>query len=94
MAIAVRALTAAPGREGDAEVARALATLLDASAGTGFTHESFNMHNVSDFTRPWFAWANALAGELVLTLVRERPWVVLPQDAIDAAQRVVRQTRA
>ena len=94
MAIAVRALTAAPGREGDAEVARALATLLDASAGTGFTHESFNMHNVSDFTRPWFAWANALAGELVLTLVRERPWVVLPQDAIDAAQRVVRRTRA
>ena len=46
------------------EIADALATLTRASAGTGFTHESFDQNNVSDYTRPWFAWANSLVGEV------------------------------
>jgi meiotically up-regulated gene 157 (Mug157) protein len=36
-------------------------------------HESFDKDNASTFTRPWFAWANTLLGELVLKLAKERP---------------------
>jgi meiotically up-regulated gene 157 (Mug157) protein len=52
-----------------------------AVAGTGFMHESFNINNASDFTRPWFAWANTLFGDLVLKLSRERPWLIFEKDA-------------
>lgn len=45
------------------------AALLDmiaaTTADTNFMHESFNPDDPSQFTRPWFAWANSLFGELV-----------------------------
>ena len=43
----------------DAEVSQALSELVNASACTGLVHESFDMDDVTDFTRPWFAWANS-----------------------------------
>jgi meiotically up-regulated gene 157 (Mug157) protein len=36
-------------------------------------HESFDADDASRFTRPWFAWANSMFGELVLTLAEQRP---------------------
>ncbi|NJD19226.1 MAG: glycoside hydrolase family 125 protein, partial [Gemmatimonadetes bacterium] len=57
----------------DTEIALVLETLKRTHAGTGFMHESFHKDDPSDFTRPWFAWANTLFGELVLTLLEERP---------------------
>jgi meiotically up-regulated gene 157 (Mug157) protein len=36
-------------------------------------HESFHKDDPADFTRSWFAWANTLFGELVLTVLEERP---------------------
>ncbi|MBB6242740.1 meiotically up-regulated gene 157 (Mug157) protein [Rhodanobacter sp. MP1X3] len=42
-------------------------------AGIGFMHESFDQDDPSHYTRPWFAWANSLFGELILKLARERP---------------------
>ena len=60
----------------DAEIARVLRTLKHTHAGTGFMHESFHKDDPSDFTRPWFAWANTLFGELILTLLDERPHLV------------------
>jgi meiotically up-regulated gene 157 (Mug157) protein len=35
-------------------------------AGTGLMHESFNVNDSTQFTRPWFSWANSLFSELVL----------------------------
>ncbi|KAI8645527.1 hypothetical protein BD408DRAFT_450183 [Parasitella parasitica] len=38
--------------------------------------ESFNVNNPSQFTRPWFSWANGLAGTTILKLVEEFPHLV------------------
>lgn len=57
----------------DAEVAGVLDTLKHTHAGTGFMHESFHKDDPTDFTRSWFAWANTLFGELILTVLAERP---------------------
>jgi uncharacterized protein len=55
------------------EIARMLLMLKSGSAGTGFVHESYNMDNPQIFTRPWFAWANTLFGELIAHLVVRSP---------------------
>ncbi len=39
-------------------------------------HESFNADDAGVFTRPWFAWANTLFGELIMSLSRSRPHVL------------------
>jgi meiotically up-regulated gene 157 (Mug157) protein len=36
-------------------------------------HESFHKDDATQFTRPWFAWANTLFGELILKLAAEHP---------------------
>lgn len=69
MAIVVQALTAID----DAEIVGCLRTLRATHAGTGFMHESFWKNDASRYTRGWFAWANSLFGELILTLHAERP---------------------
>jgi meiotically up-regulated gene 157 (Mug157) protein len=69
MGIVYRALTATD----DEELRRCLRWLRDTTAGTGFMHESFQKDDASNFTRPWFAWANTLFGELVVKLAAERP---------------------
>lgn len=69
MALTLQAFTSTD----DAEIAACLAQLKSTHAGTGFMHESFNADDAARFTRPWFAWANTLFGELIVTLARERP---------------------
>jgi uncharacterized protein len=69
MSIMYRAFTSTD----DAEILECLRWLRDTTAGTGFMHESFNKDNPSKFTRSWFAWANTLFGELMLTLADQKP---------------------
>ncbi len=57
----------------DAEVTMALRMLKTTTAGTGFMHEAFHKDNPAKFTRPWFAWANTVFGELILDLATHRP---------------------
>ena len=57
----------------DREIAACLRTLQLTHAGTGFMHESFDMNDPRKFTRPWFAWANTIFGELILTTFQTRP---------------------
>ena len=45
-----------------------LERLMATDAGTGLMHESFHKDDPARFTRPWFAWANALFAEFVLDL--------------------------
>ena len=72
MSIMFRAFTSTS----DAEIRQCLRWLRDTTAGKGFMHESFNKDNPAEFTRAWFAWANTLFGELLLTLADERPAVL------------------
>lgn len=69
MSIMVRALTS----DRDAEIRQCLLWLKRTHAGTGFMHEAFDQDDPTHFTRPWFAWANSLFGELILDLAARKP---------------------
>jgi meiotically up-regulated gene 157 (Mug157) protein len=44
--------------------------------GLGLIHESVNIHDQSDYTRPWFAWANSFFAEMVLDLAERKPYLI------------------
>ena len=69
MSITMRAFTSSS----DPEIRQCLLWLKASHAGTGFMHESFDKNNPKHFTRPWFAWANTLFGELIAHLASTRP---------------------
>jgi len=69
MSIAIRALTS----DREPEILSCLKMLKQCHGGTGFMHESFWKNDPARFTRPWFAWANSVFGELILSLHRKNP---------------------
>ena len=69
MSIMIRAMTS----DDDREILACLSALKRTHAGTGFMHEAFDQDDPSHFTRPWFAWANSLFGELILDLDARKP---------------------
>jgi len=69
MSIITHAMNAAD----DATIRQCLHWLKTTHAGTGFIHESFDKNDPAKFTRPWFAWANALFGQLIVELADKRP---------------------
>jgi len=77
MSITMKALTAPATPAGAGEIRQCLQWLKASHAGTGFMHEAFDQDDASHFTRPWFAWANGLFGELILDLARRRPALLL-----------------
>ncbi len=68
MSLIMRALTS----DDEVEITASLNTLKSTTADTGFMHESFHKDDPAKFTRPWFAWANTLFGELVLDITRRK----------------------
>lgn len=56
----------------DRETLQCLHWLRDTTAGTHFMHESFWKDDPARYTRPWFAWANSLFGELILKLAAQK----------------------
>lgn len=65
MSIMMKAFTS----KDDGEIRQCMRMLLTTDNNTGMIHESFNVDDASNYTRPWFAWQNTLFGELVLKLV-------------------------
>jgi meiotically up-regulated gene 157 (Mug157) protein len=57
----------------DTEIRACLGELKAAAAPRGFMNESVGKDDATIFTRSWFAWANSLFGELILTLMTEKP---------------------
>ncbi|MAW98648.1 MAG: metal-independent alpha-mannosidase [Sphingomonas sp.] len=66
-------ITHAMNASDDATIRQCLHWLKTTHAGTGFMHESFNKDDPANFTRSWFAWANALFGQLIVQLADTRP---------------------
>ena len=54
-------------------------TLLQTTDGTGYMHESMNADDASDYSRPWFAWANSLFAY----------FLIKKQDKIDFTQKFI-----
>ncbi len=69
MAIAVQALTSSD----EAEKVLLVQKLMQSTGGTGWMHESFDVHSPKRFTRKWFCWADALFAELVMSLTSACP---------------------
>jgi hypothetical protein len=56
----------------DNEIKELLKMIVKTDAGTGYMHESFHKDNPNQFTRPWFAWANSLFGELIHRFMEDK----------------------
>lgn len=69
MTIIMQALTS----NSDDVIKESLSMLKRTHGGTGFMHETFHKDDPKNFTRSWFAWANTLFGELILTLYKTKP---------------------
>ncbi|MBP3560579.1 MAG: glycoside hydrolase family 125 protein [Clostridia bacterium] len=67
IALTMQALTSLD----EAEIEECINMLTTTHAGTFLMHESFNKNDDTDFTRPWFAWANSLFAELMIRLSDE-----------------------
>jgi uncharacterized protein len=66
LALAIQGMTAIePG-----ERAEMLRMLIASAAGTHLMHESFHPDDPHQFTRPWFAWANSVFAQFVLSWAR------------------------
>lgn len=55
------------------EIGDCLRQLRSSHAGTGFMHESYDVDDPGKFTRPWFAWANSLFGEVIVQVLAQHP---------------------
>jgi uncharacterized protein len=54
------------------EKAQIVHTLITTTAGTHYMHESFDPDHPDTFTRSWFAWANSLFAEFIMTWLNEQ----------------------
>jgi len=64
------------GSDDDVEILDALYTIVNNTDGLGLMHESISIYNESDYTRPWFAWANSYFGEMLLDLAQRKPHLI------------------
>ncbi|MCD9020448.1 glycoside hydrolase family 125 protein [Cohnella silvisoli] len=62
IALAMQGLTATDPEE----KLRLLRLMADTDAGTGMMHEGFSADDPSEFSRPWFSWANMMFCELLM----------------------------
>ena len=64
----------------DTEILDALNLVRDSSL-LGLVHESINVTNIEDYTRPWFSWANSVFAQTILKVAAERPHLIFGENA-------------
>lgn len=72
MSLLVQALTS----NNKTEISSLLTQVGNTTAGLGLMHESVNVGNSSDYSRPWFSWANAMYGITILDVQRRFPSIL------------------
>ncbi|THV03293.1 hypothetical protein K435DRAFT_292465 [Dendrothele bispora CBS 962.96] len=68
------------GTDDDDEILARVYTIVNNTAGLGLIHESQSIYNGSDYTRPWFAWANSYFAEMILDLAARKPGLIFNTD--------------
>ncbi|KUL83617.1 hypothetical protein ZTR_11289 [Talaromyces verruculosus] len=68
-------LVQAQTTDNDSEIMECINLVVNSSR-LGLIHESINVNNITDYTRPWFAWANALFSQTILKLAEEKPYLI------------------
>lgn len=76
MSLLVQAQTS----DSDAEIAKCINMVRDSSR-LGLVHESIDVNNIHEYTRPWFAWANSVFAQTVLKIAAERPHIIFGKGA-------------
>ncbi|KAJ9365402.1 hypothetical protein C8Q69DRAFT_299134 [Paecilomyces variotii] len=76
MSLLVQALTS----NSDDEIVASI-NLVRNSSLLGLVHESINVNNITDYTRPWFAWANSLFAQTILKIAATKPYLLFGKDA-------------
>lgn len=77
MGLLVQALTS----DSDSEITECINSVLDSSL-TGLVHESINVNNIKDYTRPWFAWANSVFAQTILNVAKKKPYLIFGKGAM------------
>ncbi|KAK8074077.1 hypothetical protein PG994_004976 [Apiospora phragmitis] len=73
-------ISAIYGTNHDAEITQRLDVILRNTAGLGLIHESVSIYNATDYSRPWFAWANSYFAEMLLDLAERKPGLIFKDD--------------
>ena len=71
MSVLVQALTS----DSDSEITKCINLVRDSSL-LGLVHESINVNDVKQYTRPWFAWANSVFAQTIIKIAKERPHLI------------------
>ncbi|GLB33616.1 putative DUF1237 containing protein [Lyophyllum shimeji] len=65
------------GTDNDQEILKSLYTIANNTNGLGLIHESQSIYKSTEYTRPWFAWANSYFAEMILDLADRKPGLIL-----------------
>lgn len=77
LSLLVQAMTS----DDDDEIVTAVEAVLKANAREGLIHESVNVARVTDYTRPWFAWANSVFAQTILDIAERKPKLIFGEGA-------------
>ncbi|KAI0068999.1 hypothetical protein BV25DRAFT_1792433 [Artomyces pyxidatus] len=64
------------GTDDDEEILNSLYLIANNTNGLGLIHESQSIYSATDYTRPWFAWANSYFAEMILDLAQRKPSLI------------------
>lgn len=64
----------------DREITTALNLVKRSTGNLGLMHESVNVRNTNDYTRPWFAWCNAEFAKTILDLAKRKPHLIFGEN--------------
>lgn len=74
------ALVQALSSDSDSEIIESINLVRDSSL-LGLVHESINVNNIRQYTRPWFAWANSVFSQTILKVAATKPHLIFGPDA-------------